>query len=175
MISGSKIPNVNTYFCIGLRIAPILSCSHSVPICTMTPFAFFSKTHNFNILLFIPQKKKKKPLLIIAKLNSWTSYRKIGKFTCFSMIRSSSWRLALLPRREVSIADGFNEAFCPEIFIIQFKKIRHFFKKIIQIQIHIYEGISSINKHNYPTATFGFHFRAKILTVKKKKKPLFLC
>ena len=88
------------------------------------------------------------------------------------MIRSSSWSLALLPRREVSIADGFNEAFCPEIFIIQFKKIRHFFKKIIQIQIHIYEGISSINKHNYPTATFGFHFRAKILTVKKKKKTL---
>ena len=86
------------------------------------------------------------------------------------MIRSSSWSLALLPRREVSIADGFNEAFCPEIFKIQFKKIRHFKKKIIQIHIHIYEGISSINKDNYPTATFGFHFRAKILTVKKKKK-----
>ena len=87
------------------------------------------------------------------------------------MIRSSSWSLALLPRREVSIADGFNEAFCPEIFKIQFKKIRHL-KKIIIIQIHfhIYEGISSINKDNYPTATFGFHFRAKILTVKKKKK-----
>ena len=128
MISGSKIPNVNTYFCIGLRIAPILSCSHSVPICTMTPFAFFSKTHNFNILLLNPPPpKKKKPLLIIAKLNSWTSYRKIGKFTCFSMIRSSSWSLALLPRREVSIADGFNEAFCPEIFIIQFKKNSTFF------------------------------------------------
>ena len=86
------------------------------------------------------------------------------------MIRSSSWSLALLPRREVSIADGFNEAFCPEIFKIQFKKIRHL-KKIIIIQIHfhIYEGISSINKDNYPTATFGFHFRAKILTVKKNK------
>lgn len=128
MISGSKIPNVNTYFCIDLSIAPILLCSHSVPIYTMTPFAFFSNTHNFTTLLLIPPPpKKKKPLLIIAKLNSWTNYREIGKFTCFSMIRSSSWSFALLPRREVNIADGFNEAFCPEIFKIQFKKIRQFF------------------------------------------------
>jgi hypothetical protein len=92
-------------------------------------------------------------------------YQKEKQKTCFSMFRSSSWSLALLLRREASIADGFDEPFCPEKFENTLKKSTFFFE--IQIQIH--------QKH--PTTTFRFHFCAKKLTEKnpnrwKRSSPL---
>lgn len=48
----------------------------------------------------------------------WTGLNKEGRAerwrTCFSMLRSSSWSLALLPRRDDNITGGLDGNLCPE-------------------------------------------------------------
>lgn len=75
----------------------------------------YTKNHNF-----IGTKKKKIQSWIVR--NNFSSFRSnqrnpdanVEKFTCFSMLRSSSWSLALLLSREANIADGFTVPFCPK-------------------------------------------------------------
>lgn len=71
--------------------------------------------------------------------------------TCLSMFRSSSWSLALLPRTEASIADGFKVDFCAA------KQ-----SKSIQSSIFFFGNFEFLKKFKYKkerylTATFWIH------------------
>lgn len=66
------------------------------------------------------------------------------RIACFSMLRSSSWSLALLLRSEAIIAEGFTFPFCAET---PWKSIKW---KLRSMEKTVIEGI-----------TFRFHFRGK--------------
>lgn len=87
------------------------------------------------------------------------------------MLRSSSWSLALLPRRELSIADGFDEAFCASdsIFARNFREWKNpnQWNNVVSLRVDF-----SIGHWYFRTQVYYFHTTSKFVRSKRPNNPL---